>query len=172
MATSHHRSLLVTSIFSSPHHNVTNVENSKEMNLIVNIMWIVLLCGMIASFGVFQVMRYIILKRRSFEVSTQTSELVSIGLKKSVVGKISTRVLGSEVKILVTECTICLEDFVDGQCVRVLPHCNHEFHVGCIDKWFESHSSCPNCRNCLLDSVTSQVVVPQMVVDTPSENMV
>ncbi|XP_071701475.1 RING-H2 finger protein ATL77-like [Rutidosis leptorrhynchoides] len=171
MATLHHRNLLVTPIFSPP-HNVTNVANSKELNLIVNIMWIVLLCGLMASFGMLQVMRYFIRRRRTLMVSTQTSELVSIGLKKSVVGQISTRVLGSEVKILVTECTICLDDFVDGQNVRVLPNCNHEFHVECIDKWFESHSSCPNCRNCLLDSVTSRVVLPQMVVDTPSDHMV
>ncbi|CAN1277123.1 RING-H2 finger protein ATL8 [Linum perenne] len=44
------------------------------------------------------------------------------------------------------ECSICLGDFVDGERVRVLPKCNHEFHVWCIDKWLAAHATCPNCR--------------------------
>ncbi|GJS22238.1 RING-H2 finger protein ATL74-like protein [Tanacetum coccineum] len=149
MATLHHRSLLVGSLAPSAYHNETNISNTKEMSLIINIMWMVLLCGLIVSFGIFQVIRYVM--QRRFTTASSPQSQVSFGLKKSVVSKISTRVLGSEVKILVTECTICLDDFVDGQNVRVLPHCRHEFHVGCIDKWFVSHSSCPNCRNSLLE---------------------
>ncbi|KAL5773668.1 hypothetical protein ACOSP7_013308 [Xanthoceras sorbifolium] len=46
-------------------------------------------------------------------------------------------------------CAICLGDFVDGEEVRVLPKCNHKFHVTCIDKWLLSHPSCPTCRQSL-----------------------
>lgn len=50
-------------------------------------------------------------------------------------------------------CVICLEPFVDGDRLRVLP-CNHSFHVGCIDRWLcGSHSfeecytiGCPTCK--------------------------
>ncbi|KAJ0715814.1 putative transcription factor C2H2 family [Helianthus annuus] len=168
MATLHHHNLTAGLFNTSPDHNNMNVSNTKEMNRIVNILWIVLLCGLIVSFAVFQVMRYVFKRRHSYEGSTRASE-ASTGLKKSVVSQISTRVLGSEVKIYVTECTICLEDFVDGQNVRVLPHCSHEFHVGCIDKWFESHSSCPNCRSCLLEH---RVEIPQSRVDVSREDMV
>ncbi|KAJ6413383.1 hypothetical protein OIU84_006224 [Salix udensis] len=49
-----------------------------------------------------------------------------------------------------TECAICLGDFVEGDEVRVLPHCGHGFHVVCIDKWLGSHSSCPSCRQILV----------------------
>ncbi|KAK9054877.1 hypothetical protein SSX86_025956 [Deinandra increscens subsp. villosa] len=163
MSSLHHHNLTVGSFISSPHHNDTKVANTNEMNLVINIIWIILLCGIMASCAVFQAARCVMKRRRPYEVSTRTSE-VSGGLKKSVVGKISTRVLGSEVKIYVRECSICLEDFVDGQNVRVLPHCGHEFHVRCVDKWFESHSSCPNCRNCLLEQpATSVVAIPQSV---------
>lgn len=43
-------------------------------------------------------------------------------------------------------CAICLVDFMDGDVIRLLPRCNHRFHVACIDKWLLSHSSCPTCR--------------------------
>lgn len=50
-------------------------------------------------------------------------------------------------------CVICLEHFVDGDRLRVLP-CDHSFHVGCIDRWLSgSHSyqdcftsGCPTCK--------------------------
>ncbi|KAJ1570013.1 hypothetical protein HK096_005907, partial [Nowakowskiella sp. JEL0078] len=45
-----------------------------------------------------------------------------------------------------TECIICLDDFVDGIEVRVLP-CRHEFHIPCIDKWLlHRKRTCPICK--------------------------
>ncbi|KAE8706020.1 RING-H2 finger protein ATL57 [Hibiscus syriacus] len=43
-------------------------------------------------------------------------------------------------------CAICLGDFKEGEQIRVLPECLHFFHVGCIDKWLNSHLNCPLCR--------------------------
>ncbi|CAJ1972247.1 unnamed protein product [Sphenostylis stenocarpa] len=45
------------------------------------------------------------------------------------------------------ECTVCLSQFEDAEILRLLPKCKHAFHLNCIDKWFESHSTCPLCRN-------------------------
>ncbi|KAE9605793.1 hypothetical protein Lal_00025448 [Lupinus albus] len=45
------------------------------------------------------------------------------------------------------ECTVCLSEIVEGEITRLLPKCNHGFHVYCIDMWFHSHSTCPLCRN-------------------------
>jgi hypothetical protein len=50
-------------------------------------------------------------------------------------------------------CVICLEHFVPGDRLRVLP-CHHSFHVGCIDRWLSGSSSfddcytsgCPTCK--------------------------
>ena len=51
-----------------------------------------------------------------------------------------------------TECVICLSEFVPGERLRFLPKCNHGFHVRCIDKWLKSHSSCPKCRHCMIET--------------------
>ncbi|CAN1143954.1 Receptor homology region, transmembrane domain-and RING domain-containing protein 1 [Linum perenne] len=44
------------------------------------------------------------------------------------------------------QCYICLVEYDEGECIRVLP-CHHEFHRACIDKWLtEIHRVCPLCR--------------------------
>ncbi|WOK96473.1 hypothetical protein Cni_G05180 [Canna indica] len=48
-----------------------------------------------------------------------------------------------------TECAICLSEFKPSERIRVLPECNHGFHVGCIDRWLMSRASCPTCRHSL-----------------------
>ncbi|PKA57706.1 RING-H2 finger protein ATL2 [Apostasia shenzhenica] len=44
------------------------------------------------------------------------------------------------------ECAVCLNEFEEGEKVRLLPRCGHRFHIECIDMWFFSHSTCPICR--------------------------
>uniref|UniRef100_A0A0E0CLP5 RING-type domain-containing protein n=1 Tax=Oryza meridionalis TaxID=40149 RepID=A0A0E0CLP5_9ORYZ len=43
-------------------------------------------------------------------------------------------------------CAICLADLEPGERVRVLPKCNHGFHVRCVDRWLLARSTCPTCR--------------------------
>lgn len=59
-------------------------------------------------------------------------------------------------------CVICMDHFVEGDRLRVLP-CDHSFHVGCIDRWLSgSHSEtecftsgCPTCKKSPLNLETS-----------------
>ncbi|ESQ53264.1 hypothetical protein EUTSA_v10025687mg [Eutrema salsugineum] len=44
------------------------------------------------------------------------------------------------------ECAICLNELEDRETVRLLPICNHLFHIDCIDAWLYSHATCPVCR--------------------------
>ncbi|XP_019423194.1 PREDICTED: RING-H2 finger protein ATL52-like isoform X2 [Lupinus angustifolius] len=44
------------------------------------------------------------------------------------------------------DCSVCLSEFEDDESVRVLPKCDHVFHIPCIDAWLKSHSTCPLCR--------------------------
>ncbi|CAL1377582.1 unnamed protein product [Linum trigynum] len=44
-------------------------------------------------------------------------------------------------------CAICLCEFEAGRSLlRLLPKCDHVFHVGCIDRWLAFHVTCPVCR--------------------------
>lgn len=48
------------------------------------------------------------------------------------------------------ECSICLEEFVDGARTRVLP-CQHRFHLHCVDQWLLINRHKPTCPLCNLD---------------------
>jgi len=53
------------------------------------------------------------------------------------------------VKILETQkshCSICLEEFKEGENVRTLP-CFHYYHPDCIDPWLKTNLLCPVCKN-------------------------
>lgn len=43
-------------------------------------------------------------------------------------------------------CTICMEDFADGDELRMLP-CFHRFHKGCVDEWLRRSGTCPTCKH-------------------------
>jgi hypothetical protein len=47
------------------------------------------------------------------------------------------------------ECAVCLCQFEDNDILRLLPKCQHAFHVDCVDLWLASHSTCPLCRHCV-----------------------
>lgn len=57
-------------------------------------------------------------------------------------------------------CTICLSDYNEGDKIKSLP-CQHHFHLGCIDEWFNVDDICPLCKkpiNLLYDLVDHQHV--------------
>jgi E3 ubiquitin-protein ligase ATL6/9/15/31/42/55 len=57
------------------------------------------------------------------------------------------------------DCAVCLNEFGKDEnlLLRLLPACNHAFHVDCIDVWFQSHSTCPLCRSSLLPIFKDQL---------------
>ncbi|GLJ38379.1 hypothetical protein SUGI_0781500 [Cryptomeria japonica] len=56
------------------------------------------------------------------------------------------------------ECAICLSQFEDSEKLRVLPNCNHNFHVECINMWLHSHNSCPLCRTVVFPAAPPNTV--------------
>ncbi|XP_062213225.1 putative RING-H2 finger protein ATL71 [Phragmites australis] len=45
-----------------------------------------------------------------------------------------------------TCCSICLDNYGDGDVLRMLPECGHLFHRECVDPWLRHHPTCPVCR--------------------------
>ncbi|CAJ1937887.1 unnamed protein product [Sphenostylis stenocarpa] len=136
----------------------------------------VLLCAVICSLGLNSIIKCVL--RCSNIVITDSSSgsynpsprLANTGIKKKALKTFPTVSYSTELKYpgLDTECVICLLDFDNGDKVRILPKCNHGFHVRCIDKWLSSHSSCPKCRQCLIETckkiVGSQPPVPETII--------
>ncbi|XP_078083780.1 E3 ubiquitin-protein ligase znrf3 isoform X2 [Mustelus asterias] len=49
-----------------------------------------------------------------------------------------------------SDCAICLERYVDGEELRVIP-CTHRFHKKCVDPWLLQHHTCPHCRHNIIE---------------------
>ncbi|XP_010252063.1 PREDICTED: RING-H2 finger protein ATL74 [Nelumbo nucifera] len=133
---------------------------TSEANFDTNMVIILaaLLCALICALGLNSIVRCALRCGRRFAFETPegtAARLSATGLKKKALRQIPVAVYGSGVSIQATDCPICLGEFMDGEKVRVLPKCNHGFHVKCIDIWLLSHSSCPTCRHSLLDRPTT-----------------
>ncbi|KAL2346216.1 hypothetical protein Fmac_000216 [Flemingia macrophylla] len=55
------------------------------------------------------------------------------------------KITGKEL-VLGTECAVCLDEIEPEQPARLVPGCNHGFHVHCADTWLSKHPLCPVCR--------------------------
>lgn len=157
----HHRRLLDKELtVPPPNGNRTRDSYTGETNFDTNMVIILaaLLCALICALGLNSIVRCALRCSRRFALETPeqaAARLAATGLKKSHLRQIPVAVYGSGLNIPATECPICLGEFEDGDKVRVLPKCNHGFHVSCIDTWLLSHSSCPNCRHSLLEQNTT-----------------
>ncbi|XP_015575713.1 RING-H2 finger protein ATL72 [Ricinus communis] len=161
---------MVSSLHHRPHRLLLNTESNtppingsrirsytNEANFDTNMVIILaaLLCALICALGLNSIVRCALRCSRRFAFETPdeaAARLAATGLKKSALRQIPVVIYGAAgIQIIATDCAICLGEFSDGEKVRVLPKCNHGFHVRCIDTWLGSHSSCPTCRQSLLE---------------------
>ncbi|KAK6918433.1 Zinc finger, RING-type [Dillenia turbinata] len=70
------------------------------------------------------------------------------------------------------QCSICLGEYQEKEVLRIMPKCNHNFHLSCIDVWLRKQSTCPVCRLPLQNSLENKHGRPpfhftDQSVDTP-----
>ncbi|KAK3025124.1 hypothetical protein RJ639_043906 [Escallonia herrerae] len=116
-------------------------------------------------------------RRRRFDFSPGHQELSAAtvlrrGLDPSVLKSIPILAFSQEHFKDGLECAVCLSEVLKGEKARVLPNCDHGFHVDCIDMWFQSHSTCPLCRDPVSSSASktgNSEVTLEAILQTPAE---
>ncbi|XP_057492803.1 RING-H2 finger protein ATL78-like [Actinidia eriantha] len=139
-------------------------DNSFDANVVMVLS--VLLCALICSLGLNSIIRCALRCSNlvaSASGNTPSARLANTGIKKKAR---RTFPLVNYSTGMEFECVICLSEFTLGERIKVLPKCHHGFHPQCIDKWLNSHSSCPTCRHCLIE--TCQKIVGHSQVASSS----
>ncbi|EYU43498.1 hypothetical protein ABFS82_08G097400 [Erythranthe guttata] len=141
----------------------------------------VLLCALICSLGLNSIIRCALrcsslvgsADSANSPQAAQQCQLANTGIKKKALKTFPTISFSADLKLpgLDTECAICLSEFTAGERVRVLPKCHHGFHVRCIDKWLNCHSSCPTCRHCLIETC-NKIVASTTTPRTTTQSLV
>ncbi|KAI3795236.1 hypothetical protein L1987_37885 [Smallanthus sonchifolius] len=133
-----------------PNGNSSDVDNRILFVAIITLSAVVVIVTMLHVY-----VRYILRRQARRRVAFQGLGLIARihsdeppkrGLEPTVIASLPI-LMYEDRSGLNPECTVCLSPFEAGQMIRVLPTCKHQFHAECIDKWLESHSSCPICRH-------------------------
>ncbi|XP_058745474.1 RING-H2 finger protein ATL60-like [Vicia villosa] len=121
-------------------------------------------------------------RRRRFQFAPGQDPIIygsgthQIGLEASILKSLPVLVFKPEDFKDGLECAVCLCDVDEGEKARILPKCNHGFHLDCIDMWFQSHSTCPLCRNLVSNesskpNSTSNAEEINVLVSSEDENL-
>ncbi|XP_065012799.1 RING-H2 finger protein ATL78-like [Musa acuminata AAA Group] len=150
----HARRLLLSDApsYSLPHSSTTSADDSLNANVVMVLA--VLVCSVVCVLAVNAIVRcaLVVLKwARSRPCAPLECWERDGGGREEALTALSSFVYhpGMGVPKAGPECAICLWEFVPGERVRLLPMCNHGFHVGCVDRWLASRPSCPTCRRSL-----------------------
>ncbi|KAL2460409.1 RING-H2 finger protein ATL54 [Abeliophyllum distichum] len=93
----------------------------------------------------------------------------TVGLQPSVISAISiVKYKRGDGLIEGTDCSVCLNEFQEDETLRLLPKCNHAFHISCIDTWLRSHTNCPMCRAGIIINTSSLPLQEQIVHNSGS----
>lgn len=155
------RKLLQQIPFDHNAEQQAHVPDKSNLSGNVLLLLSILVCGIVCSLGLHYVIRCAFRRSSSFMISDPISTTTFIprevnkGIKKKALKMFPVVNYSPEmIKLsgLGEECVICLSDFEAGEQLRLLPKCNHGFHVLCIDKWLTQHMTCPKCRHSLVET--------------------
>jgi hypothetical protein len=84
--------------------------------------------------------------RPGADIWTQFRQPVLVRPSAAVIASATERLSGNDLAAG-TVCAICQDTIAGNAQARRLRACQHSYHVGCIDQWFERSVYCPTCRH-------------------------
>ncbi|KAJ4917556.1 RING-H2 finger protein ATL75 [Raphanus sativus] len=159
------------------------ISHDNNVNGAVLVLLSVLICGIIFCLGLHYFICLAFRRYSSFMISEPVSSLSiqhdssNKEIKKKALMTFPVVSYSHDMNLsgIGEECVICLSDFVSGEKLRLLPKCNHGFHVRCIDKWLQQHLTCPKCRHCLVDTcqkILGDFSQADQVTAAPTESVI
>lgn len=82
-----------------------------------------------------------------------------VGLTKELREMLPVIVYKESFSVNDSQCSVCLGDYEAEDRLQQVPACGHTFHMGCIDHWLATHTTCPLCRVSLLTPTNRSVEV-------------
>uniref|UniRef100_A0ACD5UPK1 Uncharacterized protein n=1 Tax=Avena sativa TaxID=4498 RepID=A0ACD5UPK1_AVESA len=137
---------------SQPEAGTKATGSSFDANVVMILA--VLLCALICTLGINSIARCALRCSSRVAVDAEQNRVTRLakgGLRRKALRAMPILVYSAGLKLSTAcpTCAICFSDFEAGEHVKVLPKCNHGFHVRCIDRWLLARSTCPTCRQCL-----------------------
>jgi len=107
--------------------------------------WILLLFGVVMGTSVFVLVTSLVVRVCKEQRRRRRSRLSRRRLKE-----LPTKQWLKSDKVEYDTCAICIEDFEEGDLLRILP-CNHAYHCKCVDPWLTTGKRvCPLCKRRVL----------------------
>ncbi|XP_026396950.1 RING-H2 finger protein ATL78-like [Papaver somniferum] len=141
----------------SPHAGTKEPESNIDANVIMvlSVLVCALICVLVLNSIVRCALGYSNRLARDSGDNRPIQSVANTGIKKKALKTFTVVTYSSgglKLPSLDTECVICLSEFAQSERIRILPKCNHGFHIKCIGKWLSSQSTCPTCRHCLIET--------------------
>ncbi|XP_010436554.1 PREDICTED: RING-H2 finger protein ATL17-like [Camelina sativa] len=138
--------------FRNPNPVSTSSTDSDPMSFVINnkiILTATIIILFIVLFMIFlhRNSRRSNLSRHVADPSTTAIVTIHCGLNPTVIKSLPEFTFSAATAQTAMECRVCLSELEDNETCRVLPNCNHTFHIDFIDLWFHSHSTCSLCRS-------------------------
>ncbi|CAN4123028.1 unnamed protein product [Withania somnifera] len=100
--------------------------------------------GMSAVFLVYICLLWYAANTGSTDQNDPVKQNQELGLSAAQLDKLP-KITGKEL-VMGNDCAVCLDEIENEQMARVVPGCNHGFHVECADTWLSKNPVCPVCR--------------------------
>jgi len=145
----------------SPLNFNSDASFTTGQNMLVSVLFALFLpcVGMSVVFFIYICLLWYAANNQPENIPLPVKTVTEKGLSSSELEKLP-KVTGKEL-VLGTECAVCLDDIESEQLARIVPGCNHGFHLECADTWLSKHPVCPVCREKLDAQFSSTSASPE-----------